>query len=376
MLSFYLIWSLSYFTLLWWVSRFWLKMEDLPLFQAFSPRVTLLIPFRNEKENALSLCRNINQLGYPSIEVLLLDDHSVDGSLQLLEQYFKENQNVKVLQSPNDGKKSALEFGVKMASGEIVLCSDADCHFPKDWVEHMVLPFQDPKIQLVAGAVIVEVKGRFLDAFQALDWASILLMTKYSFAKKEPLMCSGANLAYRKTAFEKVRGYEGNRDFASGDDEFLLKKIHKMYGTDACTYLTSPDILVTTNPESTWSSLINQRIRWASKWKAHFSLSHAMTAALLFMIQMIWVGSFYLISLGGKGILAFGLVWLIKVFAEKISLSKVLKNFNRLQRNLSIIQTSFVHPFYVLRVGIGALNGKFTWKGRGNGRSVNLESEN
>jgi len=358
------------------VSRFWTSIKNEPVNQAFIPAVTLIIPFRDEAKNIPSLSLNLKKLKYPGLEILLIDDHSDDDSFQLLDKSFEENQNFKVIRSDRKGKKSALEYGVKIASGQIILCTDADCGFPEDWVEHMILPFQNPKVQLVAGAVMVEGNGKFIEAFQSLDWASILLMTKYTFAQKEPLMCSGANLAYRKEAFQKVNGYEGNRDFASGDDEFLLKKIHKMYGKEACFYLSSPDILVITKPEPNWQALINQRVRWASKWKAHFSLSHAMSAAGVFLMQLIWIGSIFLIFLGGRGVLAFGLVWLIKVFAEKLSLGKVLKNLDKQQSNLSIFQTSFVHPFYVLRVGIGALNGKFTWKGRGNGRSVNLESEN
>ncbi len=325
-----------------------------------------MVPFRNEAKNIPSLGLNLKKLKYPNLEILLLDDHSEDGSFQLLQKCFEDKKNVQVLRSREKGKKSALEHGVALASGEIILCSDADCEFQELWVEKMVLPFHNPEVQLVAGAVLVEGKGEFLEIFQALDWASILLMTKYSFAQKNLLMCSGANLAYRKEAFEKVNGYEGNREFASGDDEFLLKKIHKLYGAEACCYLASLETLVKTKPEPTWQALINQRVRWASKWRAHSSISHALSAAVAFLVQLVWIGSFYLVSLGGKGVLAFGLVWIVKVTSEKMSLGKVLNSLGSQPGNLSIIQTSFVHPFYVLKVGAGALRGKFTWKGRGN----------
>ncbi|MEB2775584.1 glycosyltransferase [Algoriphagus sp. D3-2-R+10] len=366
MLSFYLIWSLSYLALLWWMSRFWeingYKAIDL----SFTPLVTLIIPFRNEAKNIPSLSLNLKKLSYPSLEILLIDDHSEDDSFRLLEKCFSENQNVQVLRSQKEGKKSALELGVKLANGEIILCSDADCDFQDFWIERMVLSFQNPKVQLVAGAVQVEGKGEFLDVFQAIDWASILLLTNYSFANKAPLMCSGANLAYRKEAFEQVNGYDGNREFPSGDDEFLMKKIHKLYGKGACYYLATLDSLVKTKPEPTWNALINQRVRWASKWNAHSSISHALSSAAAFFTQLVWIGSAYLIFLGGKGVLAFALVWAIKIYAEQLSLGKVLKTLGSKPSNLSILQTSFVHPFYVLRVGIGALSGKFTWKGREN----------
>ena len=358
------------------MSRFWPTVQDEPLNQLFIPAVTLIIPFRNEAENIPNLSINLKRLKYPNLEIILIDDHSEDDSFELLKKPFGENQNVQVLKSKYTGKKRALEAGVRKAKGEIILCSDADCEFSELWIERMVLPFQNPKVQLVAGTVLIEEDGGFLAAFQTLDWASILLITNYSFVQQNPLMCSAANLAYRKVAFEKVTGYKGNLEFASGDDEFLLKKIHAEYGKGACYYLTSAESTVRTKPESSWEYLINQRVRWASKWKAHFSISHALSAAAAFLTQLIWIGSLYLIFLSEKGLLAFGLVWLIKIASEKLSLGKVLNALGHPPSSISVFKISLVHPFYVLRVGIAALSGKFTWKGRENWRSVNLESEN
>ena len=179
-------------------------------------------------------------------------------------------------------------------------------------------------------------------------------------------MCSGANLAYRRGAFLQVNGYEGNREIKSGDDEFLLKKIHKTYGEESCFYSSSSDVLVTTKPEVSWHALISQRVRWASKWRAHFSFLHALSAILAFVSQLVWLGSLFLIPFGAKGMWVFGLVWLMKVTAEILGLGKVLKSIGKTPTFLSILKTSFVHPIYVFQTGIGAVSGKFTWKGREN----------
>lgn len=348
------------------MGRFWREKETWGQNQAFFPTVSLIVPIRNEAENIPNLSLNLRKFRYPNLEILLIDDHSEDSSFQLLTERFEVSSNVQVLRSPGIGKKSALEHGVNTATGEIILCTDADCDFPEFWVERMVSPFRNPGIQLVAGAVLVEGKGKFSDVFQSLDWASVLLVTNYFFAQKEPLMCSGANLAYRKLAFERVDGYEGNRQFASGDDEFLLKKIHKRYGKEACCYLSSAETLVMTAPEPNWKALVNQRIRWASKWKAHFSISHVLAALGAFFVQLVWIGSVGLVSYGGKGILALAGGWSVKVVAEKLALGKVLGSLGKRPTGLVSLLASVVHPIYVLRVGIGALAGKFTWKGRSN----------
>ncbi|MCE7053955.1 glycosyltransferase [Algoriphagus sp. AGSA1] len=374
MLSFYLIWSLSYFTLLWWMGSNWKSCKiEFSSIRSFSPQVTLIIPFRNERENIPDLLVNLTRLQYPNLEILLIDDHSEDGSPGLLT--AEHLPGMSLLYSPAPGKKSAIEFGVQQARGEVIICSDADCVFTKHWIEGMVLPFYDPHIQLVAGPVLVKDGEGVLDKFQRLDWASVVLMTSGSFTKKSPLMCSGANFAYRKEAFERVEGYEGNRHLSSGDDEFLLKKIYKTYGADSCAYLTSPQVLVCTKPEPTWRALIQQRVRWASKWKAHSSFVHASLAIAALWVQVIWIGSFYLLTMGARGILVFGGIWLLKALAENHSLGKVLRSFGGVLDSVSVLKISLLHPFYVLRVALGALRGKFTWKGRENWRSVNLGPE-
>jgi poly-beta-1,6-N-acetyl-D-glucosamine synthase len=369
MLSFYLVWTLIYFLLLSELAKFWPERScEVKQIQVF-PKVSLLIPCRNESENIHRLAGEFKRLHYPNLELILVDDHSEDDTYELIEESSLIDKRIVPLRSPGEGKKAALEFAVDQAKGEIILCSDADCSFPEYWVEGMVEPFDNQEIQLVAGPVMVTDNGRFLGAFQQMDWASILVLTSFFFSKRKPLMCSGANLAYRKNAFLEVGGYEGNRDFSSGDDEFLLKKIVKTFGSGSFIYLPFSKNLVKTKPETSWKALINQRVRWAGKWKAHKSFSHAISAVFSFLAQLVWFGSFGLLTLGLPGILIFGLVWISKILAEKRLLGKVLRIIGIRHGKIDFVLTSFIHPIYVLAVGLGAIQGNFTWKGRRNSRS-------
>lgn len=370
MLSFYLIWSLIYFLLLSELARIWPSRSSEIRPVQIVPIVTILIPCRNEAENIPRLTGQLKKLQFPNFELILVDDNSEDDTFALIEAAGLSDQRIVPLRSTGGGKKAALEFGITQAKGEIILCTDADCYFPRNWVEGMISPFENKETQLVAGPVMVSGNGRFLGAFQQADWASILLITAYFFSKNKPLMCSAANLAYRKSAFLEVGGYEGNREFPSGDDEFLLKKIVKAFGAGSCVYLPFAVYLVQTKPEPNWKSLINQRVRWAGKWKAHRSFSHAVPAIFSFLVQFIWVGSFGLLAFGSMGLLVFGLVWTSKIFTEKRSLGKVLKSLGIQYRQTDSILTSFIHPIYVLAVALGAIVGNFTWKGRRNTRSV------
>jgi len=375
MLSFYLIWSTCYLILLWLLSRIW-RLEDAKEPSAKNDfKVSLLIPFRNEIENLPSLVNEIKKLRPSICEVILVDDHSEDGSRRFLENAFQDLGNIKIFKNKSFGKKEAISLGVSIASGEIICCSDADCRFNENWIETITMPFQSASVQLVAGPVISSSATSFFSSFQQIEWGSILLVTNYFFTKSKPLMCSAANMAYRKSAFEEVNGYQGNLDQPSGDDEFLLKKIAGKFSEGSCVYVKKARALVYTESQKNWSALVQQRIRWASKWRAHRSVMHAFSAIVSFLTQLVWLASLLLLFQGVSGMIVFLIVWIFKVLAEQNALAQPLKTYLIRQKQRNFIGTSFVHPLFVLTVGFATLRGKFSWKGRSNVRSVILANK-
>ncbi|OOG75277.1 glycosyltransferase [Algoriphagus sp. A40] len=366
MICFYLIWTLCYIVLLAWFAKKWpnpaLK-TDLP--EVF-PEVTLLIPIRNEIKILSRLIDQIHQIDYPKLRVILIDDQSEDGSLDFLRDNLAGDPRVKVIQSPGSGKKSALQFGVEKADSDLILCTDADCRFSRNWVQQMVLPFANPKTQLVAGPVLSTGQNTFFQRFQQIEWSSILLVTQFFFTQKKPLMCSGANLAYRKSAFVQVNGYQQNLKHLSGDDEFLLKAISARFGEKSCVYLPFSKNLVFTDPQPDLANLINQRVRWAGKWKVHRDFSHSASAVFSVIVQLVWLGSLVLVSFGLPGLLVFFLVWAGKILTEKKALGKVLECLGNRHFLIDFIKTGLFHPVFVVWVAAATAKGNFVWKGRTN----------
>ncbi len=349
-----------------WISRKWPQREPKSDRNPESESVTLLIPFRNERGQVSRLIRELEKIEYPALEILLIDDQSEDGSFSLFKSNLKDDSPIKVIQSSGKGKKSALEFGVNQAKGGLILCTDADCDFPKDWVWKMTEPFSDPEVQLVAGPVITSEDKTFFHRFQQIEWASILMVTQLLFFLKKPKICSGANLAYRKAAFLEVGGYAQNRHYLSGDDEFLLRKLEKQFGPSSCVYLPFSSVLVKTQAQADFSQLLNQRIRWAGKWRMHRDFGHAFSAIFSFLVQVFWLSSLVLFCQGWKGIFVFSLVWTGKILAEKSSLGRVLAPLGNSHSIWDFFRTGILHPLYVILVGLGSIQGKFNWKGRTN----------
>jgi hypothetical protein len=118
----------------------------------------------------------------------------------------------------------------------------------------------EAEVHLVAGPVISSGQSGFFDRFQQIEWASILLVTQAGFSLGNPIMCSAANMAFRKSSFLQVNGFEGNDHIPTGDDEFLLKKTVRHFGAVSARYMNDRNVLVKTRPHAKWSELFSQRI--------------------------------------------------------------------------------------------------------------------
>lgn len=332
----------------------------------------IVVAYRNEEDNLGALLDSILVQRYRPLGLVIVDDHSEDNGRAIVDAYkeaFSEREIIlHSVRNRGVGKKAALATGIELAGDEIVLTTDADCKLPAGWVDIMLAPFSKLDLHMVAGPVMSAGQRGFFQRFQQIEWASILLVTKTGFSLGNPIMCSAANLAFRKSSFLQVNGYEGNDQIPTGDDEFLLKKFMRQFGTSSIYYLTSEMSLIMTRPHATWAQMISQRIRWASKWRLHGSPAHVVAAVFPVIIQLAWFGSLVLLLHGWKGVLVFFLIWFLKIWYEKLALGKVLRGFSITNPAPSFWITSIVHPGYVLGTAVGALFLNYSWKGRKYGR--------
>ncbi len=100
-------------------------------------------------------------------------------------------------------------------------------------------------------------------------------------------MCNGANLAYKKSMFQQVKGFAGIDNIASGDDMLLM---HKIYKQDAAgvKFLLSQQVIVQTEAMKDWKSFFNQRIRWASKADSYQDKRIFWVLALVYCLNLLF----------------------------------------------------------------------------------------
>lgn len=349
----------------------WNHLEEEVLKKSYIPKtkVSIIIPARNEEENIENLLTDILLQIYPSelMEIIVVDDHSTDTTAEIVSKFLMVKlislsdftQGVTI----NSYKKKAIEIAIKQATGELIITTDADCRMKKYWLLSIVHFFEKERKKLIAAPVIFSDSTNWFQIFQSIDFFTMQGITGALSFFKSGTMCNGANLAYTKSAFNAVKGFEGINDMASGDDMLLMYKIEQKYPKQTA-YLKSRDAIVSTKAMKDVKSFFQQRIRWASKSKRFQDKNLLLILISIFLFNSLFVGlaiaSFFNIQY--FSILLTSLI--IKICIELILLVPVSRFFNKRKElwYFSILQ--LIHIPYIVLSAILSQFGSYEWKNR------------
>ncbi len=368
--------SLAYAWLLFAYRQAWRSMPNAVLPENFAPqkRITVLIPARNEADKIGACLQSILDGNYPPnlLEIIVLDDFSEDATSEVASRQFQVARVLPLADylplearfTPN--KKKALQLGVAQANGELIVSTDADCITPKNWLRRLAFAFEDPETRLLCGPVVFHREHNLLQRFQSLDFLGMMGITGAGIWENWHFMANGANLAYRKSAFEQVNGYEGNEHLASGDDMFLVQKIARRW-PGSVAFLKSPEAAVQTEAAPDLRSFIQQRLRWSTKNAALPDVRLRLSLLTVFLFcWSIWLNLVFALWLK-----SFALAWILvfqialKAIFDYLFLSEMSRFFNRRDLMRWFIPSFFMHTVYIPLVGSLSLFFKdYVWKGR------------
>ncbi|WP_017732896.1 glycosyltransferase [Nafulsella turpanensis] len=328
--------------------------------------LSVIVVIRNEEANIQNLLADLEKQQYaPSgFEVIVVDDHSTDASFSLVEQVAeKSHLSIRLFRLEDAaGKKAGLSLGVHQAKGEVVLVTDGDCRLPSGWLQSYGRSFANADVRFVSGPVTFCESKNFFAQLQTIEFAS-LVGTGAAFLKAGfPGMCNAANMAFRKNAYLEAEHSRTDFHIPSGDDEFLLQAIYNKYPRQVY-FLKSREAVVQTIPQPDWKAFVQQRKRWAGKWRLHRKPAVAATALSLFLFYTAWIGLLLNLLLSGQWFLFFGGV-LLKFSIELLFLQAVMGLMGKKIPWLALIFLQLVYPFYVLYFGVAVNFGSFSWKGR------------
>jgi len=127
----------------------------------YEPSVSILIPARNEEQVIGRLLHRITELTYPKekMQVIVINDGSSDNTGRIADEYAKMHNYFTIVHRKGEtagrGKASALNAGLNLAEGEIIICFDADYYPQEDILEKLTREFSDPRVGAVQGRVTV-----------------------------------------------------------------------------------------------------------------------------------------------------------------------------------------------------------------------------
>ncbi len=329
--------------------------------------ISVVVPYRNEQANLKALLESLLAQAYPveKFEIILVNDHSTDDSAKIAAEFAARLSNIKNLSLPEGvtGKKRALAEGISSASHEIIVTTDADCVHNPEWLSSIANNFQSTECIMAIGAVRIDPSAGLFAKIQALEFASLIGTTVSTLFYQQPTMCNGANLAFRKKDFLEVGGYDDNYEIASGDDEFLMRKIHAQYPA-GIIFMSSKESVVTTKPSPSLKSFMSQRIRWAGKWSFNSSIGTRLLAVFVFVFQM----SYVLLPIAAvcNWVLPERALFLLVVkFVLEFLLLYPITFFLQIRwRWISFLILQVVYPFYVIWVALQAQRQAVSWKDR------------
>jgi hypothetical protein len=330
---------------------------------------SVLIAARNEAENLPQLLRDLAAQTLPAaqFEVLIADDHSTDATAAIVAAVSKETPfalHLIELPPAATGKKAALLAAQRAARAPWLVCTDADCRLGPGWLAaYAALLARQPATNFISGPVLLTGPPSFFMTLMGLEFAGLVGVGAACLARQQPTMCNGANLAYRRVAFEAVGGFADHAHLASGDDEFLLHAIHARFPGTA-RFLFDQGGIVRTAAPPTLRALLRQRVRWASKW-AHYRSRAPQRLALLVL------GANVALAVGVGAALAWPGLWpwvagaaVLKLGGDAWFLTPVLGLLGRRRWLAGLLPLQLLYAPYALAVGLAGLRGGYEWKGR------------
>jgi len=262
--------------------------------EKFKPSVAVIIPAFNEEKVIRKTVEAVLRSNYSNFEVILVDDGSTDGTLNVMRYFFSENPKVKIFSKSNSGKWSALNFGIERTQAQILVTLDADTVFLPSTIGKLIPYFSDLRVGAVAGNTKVGNRRNLLTRWQALEYITSQNLDRRAFDMMNCItVVPGSVGTWRRKAVLEVGGFSDQTLAEDADLTFsIIRRGYKVaYQDQAVTYTEAPESV---------KDFLRQRFRWMlgtlqTAWKHTDALFRPRYGALgivalpnIFVFQLIF----------------------------------------------------------------------------------------
>ncbi|MEM2342326.1 MAG: glycosyltransferase [Candidatus Bathyarchaeia archaeon] len=237
----------------------------------FSPKVTIIIPAHNEEKIIARSIESALETDYENKEIIVVDDGSTDRTFEIAYQYAKKGL-IKLLRrdTASGSKAGALNFGLKFATGDVIITVDADTLIERNAIREIVKSLSDPNVSAVSGNVRVlrgeHGSNNLLVKLQAYEYlVSLELGRRFNALIKTLLIISGAFGAFWREHVSSLGEYDADTITEDFDITIKVRKLGKKlaFADKAVSWTFVPE---------RWKDWRRQRTRWSkgqieSLWK-------------------------------------------------------------------------------------------------------------
>ena len=322
----------------------WIKQTPLV------PPITIIVPTHNEERSIRLAVRNLLGLDYPQLEVIVVNDGSIDRTLDELREEFHlrlvrsvyvpkikcapvrglyrsdvDSRLLVVDKEAGGSKADAVNAGLNAATSPYVCIVDADSILEHDALLRIMVPiFEDPKRVVAVGGIIRVLNGseitggrlrrarlprKSIEAIQVVEYLRAFLIGREAWGQGNMLMIIAGAFGVFRT--EQVRAIGGYRPSAIGEDFDLVTRLHRHLRQQRADYHIQfvPDPMCWTEAPSDLKSLGRQRARWQKG-----------------LLDVLWTNRDMLFRrrYGRIGWLALPYLWLFELFAPIIEIGGIV----------------------------------------------------
>ena len=252
--------------------------------------VSVIVCSKNEAENLKKMVPKLLEQSYTNFEIVLINDASSDETLDVIESFQDQHSNIKLVNVENNeafwgNKKYALTLGIKAASHDYLVFTDADCvPVSENWLCEITQQFSSTKKIIIGYGAYAKKKYSFLNLLIRFETLMAAIQS-FSYAKMGiPYTAVGRNLAYHREEFYRVSGFVNHMKIRSGDDDLFIKDAATGKNTAICF---SKESFTISQPKKTVGSWFQQKRRHVST-SSHYKFIHKFLLGTFYITQVLF----------------------------------------------------------------------------------------
>jgi ceramide glucosyltransferase len=284
----------------------------------FTPPISILKPLTGDEPGLRENLKAFFELDYPTYELIFSFETPVDPAIDLVDSLKEEYPQIpvkKVISDPEFGfnpKVSNVAGGLKQASHDLILISDADIRPDKNYLRIIARRFEDPNVGLVSNLIRGQGDDSFGSILENLQLNFFVIngvCTLYNLISHPSVV--GKSMLLRKSYLELLGGLESVKNYLAED--YILGERMRKIGKKV---VISRYLITSMNSQRTFRQFFNRRYRWHI---LRFHLSKRAYFAEPFVNPLFWCLVFLITSFFSPlSIVTFLIVGLYKIILEAL----------------------------------------------------------